>query len=237
MPDDDKVWHPAKFSARCIAEIAFLIERYRPAGRPGRVLDPFAGVGGVHGLQAHGWETVGVEEIGLWADEHPDTIHGDSTDLCPGLFAPETFDLVVTSPTWGNGMNQRSPHPNAGSGKRYSYADAAGQVMSATNTAGARFGKTDRGEYRKLHLRIWPQVARVLRPGGVLVLNSRDSTNGPEIRDATGWHVERLQAQGMRLGTFSTVDAPGLRYGERRRWVGDGELLILLHKTDVRFRR
>ena len=233
---DDEVWHPAKFSKRCLAEIAELLRPHYPDG--GQMLDPFAGEGGIHALAEHGWATVGVEKVGRWAAKHPHTVHGDSTQLCPGLFAPETFDVVATSPTWGNGMNQRNPNPNAGVGRRYSYPDAAGEPMEATNTGGARFTKTDKGTYRQLHLTIWPQVVRVIRPDGLLVLNCRDSTNGDDgFRDVTGWHIEVLQSYGMRLGTMSGVTAKGLGFGQRRRWVGDAELLVVMRKTEPRFVR
>lgn len=231
---DPKVEHPAKFSKRCLAEIALLLGPYTP----GRLLDPFAGVGGVHTLAALGWETVGVEAVAKWAAAHPDTIHGDSTELCPGLFAPDSFDAVVTSPTWGNGLNQRAPNANAGDGKRYTYPDIAGERMADTNTGGARFGKTERGTYRRLHVVIWPQVVRALRPDGILVLNCRDSSDGSGgVRAVTGWHIEQLQRCGMRLGAMSCVTARGMAWGERRRWVGDGELLVVMHKTGVTFER
>lgn len=238
MGDHDNDEHPAKFSQRVLTEIESLLAPYVPSGRTGRLLDPFAGVGGIHALNGGDWRTYGVEEIERWAAKHPNTIHGDSTNLCPGLFEPESFDVVCTSPTWGNGLNQRSPHPNAGKGKRYTYPDAAGQVMSPTNTGGARFGKTDRGEYRRLHLAIWPQVVRVLKPDGVLVLNSRDSSDGVGgVRAVTGWHISVLLQRGMTLGAMSAVKARGMSWGARRRPIGDSELLIVMHKTGVEFRR
>lgn len=68
---------------------------------PARVLDPFAGVGRIHELQAFGWLTVGGELEPAWAAAHPDTIVADALAFPAKDGA---FDAVVTSPTWGSRM-------------------------------------------------------------------------------------------------------------------------------------
>lgn len=50
--------HPAKFTPELLAVIAGRLPELCPHGR---ILDPFAGVGGVHTLGRYGYETFGVE--------------------------------------------------------------------------------------------------------------------------------------------------------------------------------
>ena len=216
--------HPAKFPQRVIDEIAALLPYY--VGPGSSILDPFAGVGGIHDLRGHGYQTMGVEIVGKWAFARSGTVLGDATEIAM-IFAGQQFDAVVTSPTWGNGLGQRSPHPNAGDGKRYAYADAVGEKLEPTNTGGVRFGK----RYRALHETVWAQCNELLRPGGILMFNCRDSPNGQKMpRPVTGWHITALQALGLELDVISAVAARGIGHGERRNSIGDAELIVVMRK-------
>lgn len=95
--------HCAKFSPPVLAAVrSVLADVCPPAGLwPTRVLDPFAGVGGIHQLRAAGYETVGVELEPEWACASQWTIVGDSRGL---PFPDGRFDAVVTSPAYGNRM-------------------------------------------------------------------------------------------------------------------------------------
>lgn len=110
---------PAKFSASVVDALEDEL-RTRRLGL-GIVLDPFAGVGGVHELadRLPGLVTVGVELEPEFAAVHERTIRGDSRDL-PALlpqlrdavaaaqghpqhrYATDLFNIVVTSPAYGN---------------------------------------------------------------------------------------------------------------------------------------
>src|ERR1700729_4555078 len=85
--------HPARFSAPVVAVIAPIVEQEaKHLGRPMRLLDPFAGVGGVHTLSSESalgqgdlWETmtsriatVGIELEPEWACHHARTMVGDA---------------------------------------------------------------------------------------------------------------------------------------------------------------
>lgn len=75
MTDQDTLWgpaptlrsvpqHPAKFSASILSRLAQLLNA---EPKPLLIIDPFAGVGGVHTLAGYGIETVGVEIEQEWA--------------------------------------------------------------------------------------------------------------------------------------------------------------------------
>lgn len=210
--------HPARFSDPILAVIARLVEiEGRRLRRPLRVLDPFAGVGGVHTLEAdypHGQldlhgdtphlATIGIELEPEWAGVHPRTMVGDAIAL---PFADATFHIVVTSPTYGNRM---ADHHNARDGsRRITYRHTLGRALSPGNSGAMQWGE----EYRMLHRRAWGEVHRVMAPGGLFVLNvSNHIRKGVEV-PVVEWHRESLMAMGFALEGDTDVPTPRLRYG------------------------
>lgn len=94
--------HPATFSKTVLDRLREVLVDHVQLHGPVRVLDPFAGTGGIHELaQADTIETVGIELQPEWASAHPDTQVGDATAL---PFADGSFSAVVTSPCYGNRM-------------------------------------------------------------------------------------------------------------------------------------
>lgn len=94
--------HPATFSKTVLDRLREVLVDHVQLHGPVRVLDPFAGTGGIHDLaQADTIETVGVELQPEWASAHPDTQVGDATAL---PFPAGSFGGIVTSPCYGNRM-------------------------------------------------------------------------------------------------------------------------------------
>src|SRR5712692_2421523 len=108
----------ARFSPDILEAIAELVG---DLPRSSRVLDPFAGVGGVHAL---GFDSVGVELETEWATQHPRTIVANALAL---PFAPGTFDAVITSPAYGNRLADRDMRPSCAG----TYAKWLGREASA----------------------------------------------------------------------------------------------------------
>lgn len=82
--------HPARFS-KAILE---LLDRIVP---PGKICDPFSGIGGCFALENPLRAVWGVEIEEEWITVHPRHIHGDSTKLNE-YFKDGSFHSVVTSP-------------------------------------------------------------------------------------------------------------------------------------------
>lgn len=95
--------HPAKFSRKHLELLRRMLAEERDRVGHVKVLDPFAGAGGIHDLAEQAVETYGVELQPEWAAAHERTITGSVLEL-PSIFPAGTFDVLATSPCYGNRM-------------------------------------------------------------------------------------------------------------------------------------
>lgn len=241
--------HPAVFHPQVIEAIREQLDGYFAAQEPPLVLDPFAGVGGIHALQPS-YRTLGIELEPEWANAHPDTAVGNA---CATWFLDGEVDAVATSPCYGNRMadhhNARevckpckggglSPTPGAeqwslqrcpkcdGTGRRdhvrITYRHKLGRDLSPGSSAGLQWGPA----YRRLHLEAWTEAFRVLRPGGLLVLNIKDHVRDGELQRVPEWHVQTIQALGGRLYRCEPVQVSGMGFGANRDARAEFELVV-----------
>ena len=190
--------HPAKFSSGIVDEAVWLLPT-----APARVLDPFAGVGGVHDLRAHGFETVGVEIESEWASQHEGTICGDSRKM---PFDADEFNAVLTSPTYGNAMAEDRV-PDLTRGEVQTYTARLGRKLTDGSTARFQFAND---EYRALHARVWAECWRVLKPDGIFVLNTKDPVIATGVVPITAWHCRCLTEHGFEMGGVRAVPVRGM---------------------------
>ena len=205
--------HPAKYSESLIPVMAELITRFGPTG--GRLLDPMAGTGRAsHVAEMAGYSYAGIEIEPEWAAHHKDTIVGDATAL---PFSDSSFSAICVSPAYGNRMADAyagSPKDfehvaNGGKRpKRLTYRIHLERPLNANSGAGMQWGK----KYRDLHEQAWAESVRVLRPGGVFLLNNKNHQRaGTEVL-VTEWHCEVLSRLGLERLTTHTVETP--HYGQ-----------------------
>jgi tRNA G10 N-methylase Trm11 len=173
--------HPARFSAALLPIMA----RYLGAGW--LVLDPFAGLGGLARLGVTGARFVLNEiEWNVIANaQGKRRVAGNALTL---PFAAETFDAVVTSPTYGNRMADH--HRARDASRRNTYFHAFGGALHCDNTGLLQFGAA----YCERHARAWSEAARVLKRGGLLVLNVSDHIRDGRRVYVSKWHHDMLHA-------------------------------------------
>lgn len=224
----EPVKHPAKFNADImdvIAQIVFREVTSRDYEATYRVFDPFAGVGTIHRLRSTvlGVETFGFELEPEWAKQSPHTIVGDSRKIY-AYFGEPLFDAIVTSPCYGNRM---ADHHNAREGsKRNTYKHTLGRDLSEGSSAGMQWGD----EYREFHEDVWAQCVKILKPGGVFVLNMKDHVRKGAIQHVTDWHLEVLTGLGLEVEHSYWIEAKGNRQGENGDVRVDHETITVLRK-------
>lgn len=212
--------HPAKFSAPVLAAVE-RVAAQRLAS-PARILDPFAGVGGIHALARHGWETVGVEIEPEWAASHPATVCGDSL-LLVDRFGPGSFDAVITSPAYGNRMADAYAGDAKGS-RRFTYRIALGRNLSAGNGGGMQWGD----DYRALHSEVWQQAVTVLKPGGLMIVNVSNHIRQRVEQPVVEWHLSTLLGLGLYVDDVISVTTRRMRYGDNGEARAASEKLLVL---------
>lgn len=187
--------HPAKFSVPILDAISRWID---PCWR---ILDPFAGVGGVHKLDA---DTLGIELEYEWASQHPRTVCADALILLPWL---DLFEGIVTSPCYGNRM---ADHHNAtDNSKRMTYRHQLGRPLSPNNSGGMQWGRT----YREFHTLLWALAVARLAPDGLFILNCADHIRRGECQYVTAWHCNVLQELGLSVECQTTIETQRMGFG------------------------
>lgn len=186
------------------------------------VLDPFGGMGGVHGLrdQSRGVWTIAGDIEPILAVESG--VRWDATHL---PIRDEGVDMVVTSPTYGNRMADK--HRAREASKRNTYTHWArawtgdeDYELHARNTGGMQWG----AEYRALHFQAWKEVRRV---ASGFVLNMKDHVRRGQVVPVSAWHERVCGALGMRKIAKWWVPAQGLRQGENHAVRVEGEWVMV----------
>lgn len=218
--------HPCPFP-KAVLDI---FDRLLPAS--GSVLDPYAGTGKLHELATPTRTTVGVELEPEWARWHADTIIGDSADLD---FVDGLFDAVATSPDFGNRMadpyagercktcdgrgtvtddavNWHSCDDCAGTGRqlrsrRHTYRLSLGRPMSEGSTV-SQWGP----KYRDLHRPHIVEFMRVLKPGGMVLLDIKNHRRAWEEQLVAEWWRAEIVRQGGLYIAEHPVDTDGLQH-------------------------
>lgn len=218
------------------------------------LLDPFAGVGKIHELtKALPWlTTIGVELEPEWARQHDRTYVGDATKL---LIESDSVDVVATSPCYGNrmadtydgkglcracagvGRSLSGPEPTPvevtcprckGTGRdvssRMTYRTALGRMPSTGSSSTLQWGEA----YKDLHRKAIGEMRRVVRPGGIVMVNMSNHIRRGVEQDVVGWWEQALTAEGFEHRQTCVVSTRRYRHGQNHEARINGERLIIV---------
>jgi tRNA G10 N-methylase Trm11 len=193
-------------------------------------------------------QTTGVELEPEWVACAPfgDVLVGNSMYL--PLKWSNRFGAVITSPCYGNRF--ADSHENRdkckrcdGEGVVWSLGDQGAQIVcplckgsklsvrrSYTHDLGRKLDPNNAGamhygeRYRALHRAVWEEVFRVLKPGGLFILNIKDHVRDHKRIRVSEWHRRTILKLGFEVdgrgqhGMASTILVPlgGLRHGANR---------------------
>lgn len=202
--------HPAPFSDAIIQRLSKIVHEYAGARTRVTVLDPFAGIGGIHkipdilGNVDVYVDTYGIEREPAWACAHPRTREGSALDL---PFKTDRFDFIVTSPCYGNRM---ADHHNAKDGsRRITYRHYYGEELHEDNAGTLQWGHV----YRDFHKRAWVEAKRVLKPNGIFVVNISNHIRKGEVQHVVEWHLRALMDLGLLMERVEQIATPRMRNG------------------------
>ena len=218
-----KAAHPAPWSKGHLPVIRSWLDGISP------ILDPMAGIGR---LDLPGVVFSEIEPE--WAEQCPlPALVADAACL---PFRSGTFPAAVTSVDFGNRM---ADHHDArercrpcqatgqvlargewvtcpacgGNGvrahERNTYRHKLGRRLNPKNVAQLQWG----GRYQEAHIPILQEVWRVLRPGGLFLLNVSNHYRGDVEQNVTGWYRRHMSETGWTLVRSAVTKTPRQRQG------------------------
>jgi len=194
-----KIEHPAKYSDVLLP----IFDKYLPDDTC-KILDPFAGTGKLKTIRPN---CTLLEIEPEWANICG-AIVGDATDM---PFSTDYFDAICTSPTYGNRMADAfQDHQVEKKYKRNTYTHSLGRKLSVNNSGGMQWGE----KYRTLHFKAWQECFRVLKKGGIFILNISDHIRTGQIMEVTKWHINTLVGVGFSEREHIKCETKRQRFGQ-----------------------
>lgn len=216
--------HPAKFNRLIIDTAGNILEDEGIDGGE-RLLDPFAGTGRIFWLLERfpHLDITGIEIEEGWVAHDDRLTLGDALD---NGFPDGYFDIVFTSPTYGNRMADSFVATN--SRRRNTYRHKYGKPLQENNSGTLQWGK----KYRDFHRDAWMETIRTLAPGGLFLLNIKDHIRAGERQYVTLWHKETLENMGLQLTGEARIPCRGNREGQNGNARVDYESILVFRKGE-----
>ena len=135
-----------------------------------------------------------------------------------------TFDAICTSPTYGNRMADNFVSKDGT--RRITYRHYLGHELKEGNTGYMQFGD----KYREKHREIYAECLRVLKPGGLMIVNvSNHIRAGVEI-PVVDFHKETLESLGAKFEREIQVKTPRMGFGANSKARVEHESILIFRK-------
>lgn len=233
-----KAKHPARYHpsfvevfAEVITDHASHLPRWQDI-----LLDPMAGTGERLKKLA---DLLGVGPLGFdihshdWADTKNFVYQGNA---CALELRDSTVQYIVVSPTYGNGMNDNFRPREMSSRNAYlpRLVKAFGHDVEVPEDSSINH-LFDSDEYRDIHRRAWAEAWRVLEPGGLFVLNTKncgDRRRGQKVASypVTAWHRGILMELGFVELEHRLIPVRGHGHSETAQRASDFESIVAFRK-------
>ena len=218
----NEVKHPAKYT-----DVLLPIFAKELMGKS-KVIDIFAGTCKISKIKDLGYEgDIYCNEIEPeWANLGIGKV--DNITTCDAESLPYKngyFDAICTSPTYGNRM--ADSHNAKDNSVRNTYTHKIGRKLNEENTGAMQWGE----KYRYKHLKIWREAKRILKPGGVLILNISNHIRRGEVVYVSDWHVNTLIDMGFLLEKEIKIETQRNRFGSNSDKRVPYESVFILTKT------
>lgn len=214
--------HPAKFTDSILVEALRMLHDHDV--HDGRMLDPFAGTGkGVEFMRRWGYAAEGID---LEPSKAWDGVQAKNCRVGNALstgYAEHTFDIVFTSPTYGNRFADRDMRPSCAG----TYMKGLGRQARKGSSCHLQWG----AEYRAMHERAWLEARRVLKPHGVLLLNVSDHYRDKRPQPVTAFHIGALIELGFEWVDAKPVPTPRMKNGANAQYRCEVEWLHLFKRV------
>lgn len=219
--------HPAPFSASILEALALGLE-----GAHGILLDPFAGTGRVHSLARPGLRTIGIELEVPWLRHSAVYASTMRADACSLPLRSRCVDFIATSPCYGNRFADHHQARDGSQRRSYTHDLRAmtgdnAYVMHPRNAGTMRFSSW---AYKVLHQEAWAECFRVMKRGGLMLLNVSNFVEAHREVLAARWHLLTCLAAGFDVEQIRRIPTPRLRHGENREHRVDGEMVLYLRR-------
>ncbi len=112
--------------------------------------------------------------------------------------------------------------------KRMTYRVCLGRSLSPGNTGAMQWGVS----YRAKHIHIWHECVRLLKVGGILVINISNHIRDGRVIDVVGWHRNTLcQRPGLKMETQIDVPTPRMKFGANRNLRVQNESILVFQRV------
>lgn len=197
--------HPAVYTDSFLPIFAVLLQDRN------LVLDPFAGTGKLAMIKNYGFTgTVVCNEIEPeWANSPYPVDHwhiGDASNM--DWAEDESFDAICTSPTYGNRMADHFEAQD--NSRRITYRHYLGRPLHDQNTGRMQWGQS----YKQKHIEVYKECTRILKIGGLFILNISDHIRAGKVIPVTDWHRSILINLGLSFVDEVQIQTPRMKFGE-----------------------